>query len=68
MDRNPGVNTFSYTSEILDGLEIALSRDRLSTYLDATGWSSPTTRTWIEHHSRVSAVLEASWDASGIRF
>jgi len=36
--------------------------------LDVTGWSSPTTRTWIEHHSRVSAVLEASWDASGIRF
>ena len=37
MDRNPGVKTFSYTDEILDGLETALSHDRLSTYLEAAG-------------------------------
>ena len=37
VDREPGVKTFSYTDETLDKLETALSRERLSTYLDAAG-------------------------------
>ena len=37
VDREPGVKTFSYTDEILDELETALSRERLSTYFDAAG-------------------------------
>ena len=36
--------------------------------LDVAGWISPATRTWIEHHSRASAVIEAARDADGIRF
>ena len=37
VDREPGVKTFSYADETLDELETALSRERLSTYLDAAG-------------------------------
>ena len=37
VDREPGVKTFSYTDEILDELETALSHERLSTYLGAAG-------------------------------
>ena len=37
VDRQPGVKTFSYTDETLDELETALSHERPSTYLDATG-------------------------------
>ena len=36
--------------------------------LDVAGWISPATRTWIEHHSRVPAAIEAARDAGGIRF
>ncbi len=34
---HPEVNNFFYTDEILDDLEVSLSRERLGTYLDATG-------------------------------
>ena len=34
-DREPDVNDFCYTDEILDDLEVFLSRERLGTYLDA---------------------------------
>ena len=37
MDREPSVKNFFYTDEILDELETSLSRERLGTYLVATG-------------------------------
>lgn len=36
-NNHPVVNTFLYTDEILDDLEVSLSRERLGTYLNATG-------------------------------
>ena len=35
-NRELDVNGFRYTNEILDDLEVFLSRERLGTYLDAT--------------------------------
>ena len=35
--------------------------------LDVTGWISPATRTWIEHYSRVSIMIEATGDANEIQ-
>ena len=37
MDQNSGVKNFFYTDEILNELETSLSRERLGTYLAATG-------------------------------
>lgn len=39
---------------------LALQHGRL---LDVTGWISPATRAWIEHHSRVPSIIE--WTADG---
>lgn len=36
--------------------------------LKVTGWISPGTREWIEHHSRVPALLRAPKDKMGIHF
>ena len=36
-ERSPGVKNFTYADDLLDELEAALSRERLGTYLDATG-------------------------------
>ena len=36
--------------------------------LEISGWISPATRAWIEHHSRVPAVLNAAGGTGGIRF
>ena len=36
--------------------------------LDVTGWISPGVRTWIEGHSRVSMLLDASNYATDVRF
>ena len=36
---------------------LALHHERL---LDVTGWISPATRAWIEHHSRVPAIIESA--------
>ena len=35
-ERTPDVKKFSYTDDLLDELEVSLSRERLGTYLDAT--------------------------------
>ncbi len=37
MDREPVVKTFSYTDDVIDRLEAALSHERLGTYLNAGG-------------------------------
>ncbi|MDE0522004.1 MAG: hypothetical protein OXH79_08635 [Boseongicola sp.] len=36
--------------------------------LKVAGWISPTTRAWIEHHSRVPAALDNAGDAGDVRF
>ena len=36
---------------------LALHHERL---LDVAGWISPATRAWIEHHSRVPAIIESA--------
>ena len=36
--------------------------------LEVTGWISPRTRTWIEYHSRVPALLEVPKDEKEMRF
>ena len=36
--------------------------------LDVTGWISPEARTWIERHSRVPELLDASHRATDVRF
>ena len=36
--------------------------------LKVTGWISPATRAWVEHHSRVPAVLNVAGGAGDIRF
>ena len=36
--------------------------------LEVAGWISPAVRTWLEHHSRAPAVIEAARDAGDARF
>lgn len=36
--------------------------------LDVTGWISPRVRSWIEGHSRVTALLDASTHGTDVRF
>ena len=36
-ERRAGVNTFSYTEDVLEEIEASLSRERAGTYLEATG-------------------------------
>ena len=36
--------------------------------LEVAGWISPAVQTWIEHHSRAPAVIEAARNANDIRF
>lgn len=36
--------------------------------LEVAGWISPATRAWIEHHSRVPAMLGTPWDDGAARF
>ncbi|MDE0696676.1 MAG: hypothetical protein OXH76_12695 [Boseongicola sp.] len=36
--------------------------------LEVAGWISPTTRAWIEHHSRVPALLANAGDVGNVRF
>ena len=99
-ERSPGVKNFTYADDLLDELA-ALSRERLGTYLDATGgdregairlyawntavsaafygplqglevevvgWITPGTRKWVEHHSRIPAILDTARNAAAIRF
>ena len=36
--------------------------------LEVTGWISPTTREWLDHHSRVQALLDAAWRSVDVPF
>ncbi|MDE0335224.1 MAG: hypothetical protein OXI64_09720 [Defluviicoccus sp.] len=45
--------------------DLARDHERI---IEVTGWVSPDTRTWIEHHSRVLSVLETARNAREIRF
>ena len=45
--------------------DLAADHERI---LDVAGWISPAIRTWIEHHSRAPAAIEAARDADGTRF
>ena len=55
-DRGPEVNDFCYTDEILDDLEVFLSRERLGTYLDSAR-EDREGAVWL--HVRTTAVSAA---------
>ena len=45
--------------------ELTADHERI---LEVAGWISPAVRTWLEHHSRAPAVIEAARDADDARF
>ena len=45
--------------------DLARDHERI---VEVVGWITPGTRRWVEHHSRVPAILDTARDAAAIRF
>ena len=82
-ERNPGVKNFTYADDLLPLNALRTVRNRIAHHepvfardlardheriVEVVGWITPGTRRWVEHHSRVPAILDTARDAGAIRF